>query len=325
MILTTSAIISKQLPLLLSLDLPSLKLKLPLTKPILSILALNHALARILNNSIQPRRESESRFRNLLRDNRDSSLIVRAADFLVAHSISAVGNHRAADKRIRVVGPEHSGVDRVFGFEALGPRLGLFLIHAALDLARQIRRPALGVSETVISREFLRNRRIPGGMQIRACAVEGDVNQIAADLEVLDVQRLVDVAGKVDHPLERFLLLGQADGGSDGAGAVIGDGGHDAAFLGTVALVVDVAGGGRGVEGVDVVERRAEGAFGGVAVAVGLGDVSPRLYECGMEVEYPCSNICEVRRRSIVQDTLRELLGVLRNEILRNVRNGRMT
>jgi hypothetical protein len=79
-------------------------------------------------------------------------------------------------------------------------------------------------------------------MQICPGAVECDVNQVAADFEVLDVQRLVDVADEVDHPLERLLLLGQADGRGDSAGGVVGDGGYDAAFFGAVALVVDVAG-----------------------------------------------------------------------------------
>ncbi len=107
-------------------------------------------------------------------------------------------------------------------------------------------------------------------MQVGAGPVEGDVDQVAADFEVLDVQRLVDVADEMNDPFESLLLLNQADGLGDGAGGVVGDGRDDAAFLGTVALVVDVALLGWAVQGVDVVVGRAEAAFGGVAVAVGL-------------------------------------------------------
>lgn len=108
-------------------------------------------------------------------------------------------------------------------------------------------------------------------MQVGAGAVEGDVDEVAADFEVLDVQRLVDVADEVDYPFQGHLLLGQADGGGHGAGRVVGDGGHDAAFFRAVALIVYVAGGRWAVQGVNVVVGRAEAAVGGIAVAVGLG------------------------------------------------------
>lgn len=55
-------------------------------------------------------------------------------------------------------------------------------------------------------------------MQVGAGAGKGHVDEVAADLEVLDVQRLVDVADKVDDPLEGLLLLVEADGFGDGAG-----------------------------------------------------------------------------------------------------------
>jgi hypothetical protein len=241
-VLTTATIISKQRPLLLRLNLPSLILELPLAESVLPIFALNHTLPSILNNSIQPRRKSEPRLRNLLCNNRNRSLIVLPTNLLVSHSIRAFRYNCAAHKRIRIIRPQHRGINWFLRLEALAPSLALLLIHPALNLARQISRPALRISKAEIPRKFLRNRRIPRSMQICPGAVECDVNQVAADFEVLDVQRLVDVADEVDHPLERLLLLGQADGRGDSAGGVVGDGGYDAAFFGAVALVVDVAG-----------------------------------------------------------------------------------
>ena len=80
----------------------------------------------------------------------------------------------------------------------------------------------------------------------------------------------MDVANKVDYPLQSFLLLDKADILGHCACGVLRDGGDDATLLWAVAFVVHVALFGRAVQSVDVVERRTESSLSGVAVAVGL-------------------------------------------------------
>jgi hypothetical protein len=117
-------------------------------------------------------------------------------------------------------------------------------------------------------------------VQVGDFVVEGDVDEVAAYFEVLDVQGLVDVADEMDDPLQCLLLLDETDGFGDGAGRVVGDGRDDAALLGAIALVVYVALLGGRVEGVDVVEGRTELSASGVAVAVSLCIVSVLFMSC---------------------------------------------
>lgn len=321
LLLTTPTVVSKRRPLGLGLHLPLLKRELPLAKPVLSILTLDHALTRIINDRIQPRRQPEPSLGNLLRNNRNRGIVVRAADLLVAHRVSTIRHHSAAHKRIGIVSPDHRRVDRLLRLQPLRPRLALLLVHPALDLVRQRRSPLLSRREREVPNQLLRDRSVPGSVQVGASACERDVDEVAADFEVLDVQRLVDVADEVDHPFQGFLLLDQTDGFGYCAGGVVGDSGHDAAFLGAVALVVDVALLGGRVQGIDVVQGRAEFALIGVAVAVGLGW---SVNGCVLVVlsargAYPGSHVGEVGSRRIIQDALGKLLGVLRDKVLRNV------
>lgn len=279
MLLPTPTIIAKRRALALRLLHPRLERDLALRKPIPAVVALDDALAGISDNRIEPGGEAKAGLGNLLGDDGDGGVVVGAAELLVAQDVWAGGHDGAADEGVGVRGPQHGGVDGVFGLEALGPGFGFFLVDAALDVVGEGGGPALGGGEGEVADELLRDGRVPGSVQVGAGAGKGHVDEVAADLEVLDVQRLVDVADKVDDPLEGLLLLVEADGFGDGAGRVVGDGADDAALLWAVALVDDVALLGRGVEGVDVVQGRGEGALGGVAVAVGLV-----LLDCDMMI-----------------------------------------
>lgn len=125
------------------------------------------------------------------------------------------------------------------------------------------------------------------------------------DLQIFYVQWLVDVTQKMNHPLQRLLSLNDRDIGRRDARCVISDGRDNAAFLGAVALIVDVAGGGRVVQRVDVVKGRREGAFGGVAVGIGPGGY-----------------VGKVGVRGIVQEGFGEGSGLVGDEGLRDEGDG---
>jgi|SRR5690242_10736492 len=107
----TAAPVPERGALLLLLNLPVLELVLPLAQPVPAILTLDNALARVLDNGVEPCRQPEPSLGDLLRDDGDSGLVVSAADFLVADSFGPVGHDGAADEGVCVGGPEHSGVD----------------------------------------------------------------------------------------------------------------------------------------------------------------------------------------------------------------------
>ena len=329
MVLTTPAVVSKSRTLSLSLHLPGLEPELPLAEPVLAIIALDDALASVVDNRVEPCCEPEARLGDLLRDDGDGGVVVSAAELLVAHGIGAVGDDGGADEGVGVVGPQHGAVDGLLCLEALGPRLALLLVHAALDLAGQVGSPFLRIGEGEAANQLLGDGGVPGGVQVGVGAVEGDVDEVSADFEVLDVQRLVDVAQEVDHPLQRLLLLDEADILGHGACRVVGNGRHDATFLWAIALVDDVALLGRCVQGINVVQRGRELSLVGVAVAVSLDALSvparskKRNYVSAY-VTYPSSDIRKVSVRGVIQDTLSKLLRVLRDEVRRNVRNSCM-
>lgn len=118
----TSAPVAKRSALLLLLNLPVLELVLPLAQPIPAILTLDNALAGVLDNGVEPRREPEPRLGDLLGNDGDGGLVVGAADLLVADSFGPVGHDGGADECVCVGGPEHGRVDWFSGLEALGPR-----------------------------------------------------------------------------------------------------------------------------------------------------------------------------------------------------------
>lgn len=137
-------------------------------------------------------------------------------------------------------------------------------------------------------------------MQIGSRPAKRDIDAIPADLQILHVQRLVDIAEEVHNPLQRLLALGARDVCRGHARRVVCDGGHDAAFLGAVAGVVDVARGRGVVERIDVVQGRGECAVGRIAVGIGPGGDGG-----------------EVGRGRVVEEGLREGGGRVGDEVLR--------
>ena len=98
---------------------------------------------------------------------------------------------------------------------------------------------------------------------------------------------MVNIADEVNHPLECFLLLGNADVLGDGACRVIGDGGNDASFFRAVTFVVDVALLRWGVESINVVEGRAKASFSCVTVAISLNLLSVLFQTIGRKTYVP--------------------------------------
>jgi hypothetical protein len=82
------------------------------------------------------------------------------------------------------------------------------------------------------------------------------------------MKRLMDITQEMDYPFKRFLALICAQCFILEARRIVRDCADDAAFLGTIAFIIDVAGFRWGVERVDVVEGRRKGAAGLGAVRV---------------------------------------------------------
>jgi hypothetical protein len=197
---------------------------------------------------IEPSRKPNTRLRKLQRHNGDHRRVVRGGEFLVANGVRAVRHDSGTNIRVCVLGPNHSSVDYVFSLDLLGPCRTLRLELSFLNLCSEVYRQRLGMGLGEVTVSLLGDRSVPDGVQIRGLAVEGNVDRVSADIKVLHVERLVDVTDEVDDELQRFLLLGKAEGLLEGTGRVIGEGGDDASLLGAVALVIYVAGFGRVVD-----------------------------------------------------------------------------
>lgn len=106
------------------------------------------------------------------------------------------------------------------------------------------------------------------------------------------MQGLGDVADKVDEELEGLLGVGGREAAVADALRVVDNGRDGAARGAAVAVVVDVAAGGRVVLGVDVVQRRG-----------------PRAGRCRAVVVGPRGNVGKVRVRVVVEDALGPVRG----------------
>lgn len=114
-------------------------------------------------------------------------------------------------------------------------------------------------------------------MQVVLLVIPEDVDAVASPRDVLDVQRLMEVADEMDYKLGS---LGTAPWWQDrvkGLLGVVGQRGDDAARGFAVALQVDVARLGRVVVGVDEVKVLCEvapfGVADGICPACNLGEV----------------------------------------------------
>lgn len=142
---------------------------------------------------------------------------------------------------VGVSGPDHGGVDGGGGVDVLEPGGGFAVVGAGLDCGGELVGPGGCVGVGVGTFCLLGDLGVPGGVEVCVDAVESGFDGVAADVEVLDVQRLVDVADEMDDPFECFYLFVLAEGGVECAAGIVRDGGYNATFIGAVSLVVDVA------------------------------------------------------------------------------------
>lgn len=116
----------------------------------------------------------------------------------------------------------------------------------------------------------------------------GDIHVVGTELVRLIVERLRDVADKVDQELERLGSVGGGEASVANALGVVDNGRHGTARRTAVPVIVDIAAGGRVILGIDKVQRGRPGAGSGRTIAVG-----------------PRGNVGEVRVRSVTEQVLR--------------------
>lgn len=78
-------------------------------------------------------------------------------------------------------------------------------------------------------------------MKIRLGSVEGNVNLVATNGEVLHVEWLMNIANEVDDKFQGLLLFNNTDRLLDRTARIVRNGRDNAAFLWAVPLVVDIA------------------------------------------------------------------------------------
>jgi hypothetical protein len=216
-------------------------------------------LASSKSKLIQPVRKPVPALRNLQLHRLGRLIEVTTSKIGFRDSLNRLREHARAHVQVRIARPRQSRPLRIRNIVALEPRLRASLVLAGLDVLCQVCSPGLSISIGDVAgdaADFVGDARVPEGVQVPVGAVEGRVDRVASDRDGFVVERLGDVAHEVDDPAESVVELfgGQLRRLLDALG-VVGDGGDDAAFFGgAVAVVVDVAGVGRIVFGVDVVE-----------------------------------------------------------------------
>ena len=138
-------------------------------------------------------------------DRRQHARIVRRAQILPSHRTPPIRHDRRADERVRLAGPPRRGGHRIFEVNALEPSRGQVLVRAGLDVGRQRSGPLLRIGERRAAGVLLGDGGVPHGVQVCGCPGEGDRHVVAAEIVVLVVQRLVDVADEVDDEHEGFV------------------------------------------------------------------------------------------------------------------------
>ena len=241
-------------------------------------------LGATLNNQVQPSSEPVPGLRNLELDDRDGRVVVSTVELLTGDGGLALGYNGRADEAVCVGCPNHGAADAILDVHALKPRTAGVGVPARSDLFDEGGRPVFSVIHAIAANQLFRHVGVPDVVQIRLGAVEGDVDGVASHGQVLHVQRLVDIAQEVNDPFEGLLAFCDREVFIGHTSGVIGNGGHNTAFLGAVALVVHVAGRRRRVEGIDIMERRGESTLSGVAVRIS-----------------PCCNVAQVGRRGVVE------------------------
>lgn len=140
---------------------------------------------------------------------------VRAADILALHSLTTIRQNDRAHKLVALRRPRERLRLGVLETQTANPALGRRLEVARANLGAELGGPRLGDGQHAASRarDGLRDVGVPRGVQVRAGPVELDGDAVAAELEVLAVEGLADVAGEVNHHLGGDLALLEGQGG----------------------------------------------------------------------------------------------------------------
>lgn len=212
-----------------------------------------------------------------------------------------------ADNRVGLVRPAHRRRDGILEAHIRGPQLTSRRIFPGLNLLGQVGRPAEpGVVRLPAdaAEQLLGDARVPDVVQVQLAALPLHVDAVAALRDVLDVQRLVDVADEVDDELGRLRPAPRPQLRVQHLRRVVLDRAHDAAVLLAVALEVDAAVRRRRVLGVDEVEVFRETSPFRVPDAVG-----------------PSRDAGEVVLGLVLQEALEERCRVVFDEVCRDVGN----
>ena len=137
-------------------------------------------------------------------DGGDGGGVVGAGEVGVLDRRDAVGHHDRAHVAVGIRGPHHGRGLGVINIHALRPGRGERLVLARLDVASQGGGQGLGMGEGLRARLLLNHGRVPDRVQVRVRAIERHIDVVAPYLEILVVQRLVDIAEEMHEEFERL-------------------------------------------------------------------------------------------------------------------------
>lgn len=223
---------------------------------------------------VEPVAQAVTGLCDLQLDGANDGVVVSRVQVALLQGSGAVGHDDGADVGVGVAGPAGGRGDDIVDVVAGDPAGGLGLVGAGGDVADEGVGPGLGVGQGVAANQGLGDVSVPVGVQVVAVALVGDLDVVSANLVGLIVERLGQVANEVDEELEGLLDVGGGEAAVSNALGVVGHGRDGAARAAAVAVIVDVAVGGRAVLGVDEVEGSRPLASGGCSVVVSpRGDV----------------------------------------------------
>ena len=181
--------------------------------------------------------------------------------------------------RIALNRPLQSNLARLLQLQPLHPLATIRLILTTPDLLGQRIRPLLGRGKRLpadaavlpVRDDLLGDARVPDMMQVEPLLVKKHRYPVPALLHVLCVQRLVDVAHKVNDELGRLSALDHVQRLVQQARGVVLDGAHHAPLGFAIALVDDAARVRGRILGVDVVQGPRPPTPFGVPDRIGPG------------------------------------------------------
>lgn len=176
-----------------------------------------------------------------------------------------------ADISVRLICPNHRAGNGIINVQTVCPELALGRVLSILDLRGEVCSPGMSPNiwlPAVSAQHLLGDARVPDVVQIQLCVLPFHVDAVAALGNVLRVQRLMNVADKVNDKLGG---LGTAPGveiAVQQLGGVVLDGADNASVLLAVPLKVDAAISGRRVLCVDKMEILSKAAPSGIPDAI---------------------------------------------------------